>query len=74
MAALYEPLALLACDGGLLTHGREAIRKFYRELVATGRKFEMGEQRAAMVCGDLTLTSTRSPDGVVTAEVARATE
>ena len=71
MAALYEPLALLACDGGLLKRGREAIRKFYGELVATGRKFELGEQRAAMVCGDLALTSTRLPDGTVTAEIAR---
>jgi hypothetical protein len=52
-------------------HGLEAIRKFYAELVATGRKFQMGEQRAAMVCGDLALTSTRCPNGTVTAEVAR---
>ena len=37
MAALYEPQALLDCGGGRLTHGREAIRKFYGELVATGR-------------------------------------
>jgi ketosteroid isomerase-like protein len=71
MAALYEPQALLDCGGGRLTHGREAIRKFFAELVATGRKFEMGEQRAAMVCGDLALTSTRLPDGTVTAEIAR---
>jgi ketosteroid isomerase-like protein len=71
MAALYEPQALLDCGGGRLTPGREAIRKFFGELVATGQKFEQGEQRAAMVCGDLALTSTRLPDGTVTAEVAR---
>jgi len=71
MAALYEPQALLDRGGGRLTHGREAIRKFYGEVVATGRKFELGEQRAAMVCGDLALTSTRLPDGTVTAEIAR---
>ena len=71
MAALYEPQALLDCGGGRLMHGREAIRKFYGELVATGRKFEFGEQRAPMVCGDLALTSTRLPDGTVTAEIAR---
>src|SRR5882672_4161477 len=29
MVALYEPQALLDCGGGRLTHGREAIRKFY---------------------------------------------
>ena len=71
MAALYEPEALLDCGEGRLTNGREAIRKFYGEVVATGRKFELGEQRAAMVCGDLALTSTRLPDGTVTAEIAR---
>jgi hypothetical protein len=31
----------------------------------------MGEQRAALLCGDLALTSTLLPDGTVTAEVAR---
>jgi ketosteroid isomerase-like protein len=71
MAALYEPQALLDCGGGQLMHGREAIRKFYDDVVATGRTFELGEQRAAMVCGDLALTSTRLPDGTVTAEIAR---
>ena len=71
MVALYEPQAMLDSGGGRRSHGREAIRKFYGELVATGRKFELGEQRAAMVCGDLALTSTRLPDGTVTAEIAR---
>jgi len=36
-----------------------------------GRKFDFGEQRAAIICGDLALTSTRSADGSVTAEIAR---
>lgn len=71
MAALYEPQALLDDGRGRLLHGREAIRKFFRELVAMGREFQMGEQREAMVCGDLALTSTRLPDGMVTAEIAR---
>jgi ketosteroid isomerase-like protein len=71
MAALYEPQALLDDGRGRLLHGQEAIRKFFRELVAMGRKFQMGEQREAMVCGDLALTSTRLPDGDVTAEIAR---
>jgi ketosteroid isomerase-like protein len=71
MAALYEVQALVDDGAGQLLHGHEAIRKFFRELVATGRQFQMGEQRAAMVCGDLALTSTRLPDGNVTAEIAR---
>lgn len=71
MAALYEPEAVLDDGAGRLLHGQETIRKFFRELVAMGRKFQMGEQREAMVCGDLALTSTRLPDGIVTAEIAR---
>ena len=71
MAALYEPEALLDDGRGRLLHGREAIRKFFRELVAMGRKFQTGKQRKAMVSGDLALTSTRLPDGTVTAEIAR---
>jgi hypothetical protein len=40
-------------------------------LVAAGRKFASGDQRPCIVAGDLALTSTRLPDGSVTAEVAR---
>lgn len=71
MTSLYEPDAVLDSGGGHLTHGREAIRRFFAELVATGRKFQMGKQQPALICGDLALTSTRLPDGTVTAEVAR---
>jgi ketosteroid isomerase-like protein len=71
MTALYEPQAVLDSGEGQLICGRERIREFYGELVAAGRKFEMGEQRAAIVSGGLALTSTLLPDGTVTAEVAR---
>jgi len=71
MAALYEPHAVLDCGDGRLTLGRETIRAFYADLVATGRKFDFGDQRPAIISGDLALTSTRSPDGGVTAEIAR---
>jgi hypothetical protein len=54
-----------------LTRGREAIRAFFVELVASGRKFDFGDQRPAIISGDLALTSTRCLDGSVTAEVAR---
>ncbi|WP_246094120.1 MULTISPECIES: hypothetical protein [Mesorhizobium] len=54
-----------------MLHGREAIRGYYAEIAASGRKFAVGEQRPALVCGDLALTSTRLPDGDVTSEVAR---
>jgi hypothetical protein len=42
--------------------------------VATGRKWGLGEQRPALISGNLALTSTRSLDGSVTAEVARRQE
>ena len=71
MAALYEPDAVLDCGDSPLLHGREAIRTFYAELVATGRKFEFGDQRAALISGDLALTSTCATDGTVTAEIVR---
>jgi hypothetical protein len=71
MVALYELHAALDDGAGRLMRGREEIRAFFLELVASGRKFEFGDQRPAAVSGDLALTSTRSVDGGVTAEVAR---
>lgn len=71
MAALYEPNAVLDCGNGRLAQGREEIRAFYKELIATGVKFEIADQRPALVHGDLALTSSLLPNGNVTAEVAR---
>lgn len=71
MVALYEPHAVLDCGEGRLIVGRGAIRAFYANLVALGRKFDFGDQRPAIISGELALTSTRLPDGSATAEVAR---
>jgi len=71
MVALYEPRAVLDYGEGQLAVGREAIQTFYAVLVAAGRKFDVGDQQAAIVSGDLALTSTRLADGTVTAEIAR---
>lgn len=71
MAALYERHAVLDYGEGQLALGREAIRAFYAEVVAMGRKYDFGDQRPATISEDLALTSTRCPDGSVTAEVAR---
>ena len=59
MAALFEPHALIDSGEGRLTLGREAIRAFFAEITATGRKFESGKQSPAIINGDLALTSTR---------------
>jgi len=71
MAALFEPHAVVDTGEGPLTLGRDAIRALFAELSATGRKFALGTQSPAVINGDLALTSTRLPDGSVTAEVAR---
>lgn len=71
MVGLFEPQAVVDVGGGQLVRGKEAIREFFAEAVASGRKFQIGEQRPALICGDLALTSTRLPDGSVTSEVAR---
>lgn len=71
MVALYEPDATLACGPGRVAVGADAIRQFYAEFLATGVNFNVGEQRPALICGDIALTSIRLPNGTVTAEVAR---
>jgi ketosteroid isomerase-like protein len=71
MVALFEPQALVDCGEGRFFRGHAEIRAYFEEVAASGRKFARGEQQAAVVCGDLALTSTRLPDGQVTAEVAR---
>jgi len=71
MAALYEADAVLQDDAGRLAVGRNAIRALFAEIAAAGVTFAAGEQRPAVISGDLALTSTRLPDGRITAEVAR---
>lgn len=69
--ALYEADAVVDAGDGQLLRGREAIRAFFVEGVASGRKYNYGNQRPVIISGDLALTSMRAPGGDVTAEVAR---
>lgn len=76
MTALFEQDAVIQLDDGKLVRGKDAIHAFFVEIQRTGyglekRRFQLGEQRPALVCGDLALTSVRSRDGNVTSEVAR---
>jgi ketosteroid isomerase-like protein len=71
MVALYEADAVIDSSDGRLIEGRQAIRKYFAEYNASGRKFLSGVQRPALIAGDLALTSTRLADGTVTGEVAR---
>ncbi len=70
LVALYEPGARLALPGGGVALGTEAIRHAYEQLLADRPTFTAGDQRPALVSGDLALTSTRIPAGA-TAEIAR---
>ena len=71
MVALFEPRAVVDCGEGKFLHGRDEIRRYFTEIVASGRRFARGTQQPALICGELALTSTRLPDSSVTAEVAR---
>jgi ketosteroid isomerase-like protein len=76
MTALFAPDAVIELNDGQLVRGKDAIHAFFTRLQATGigpegRRFKLGEQRPALICGDLALTSTRSIDGDITTEVAR---
>jgi hypothetical protein len=71
-----QVVAVVDIGDGAFVRGKDAIHEFFRKLQVTGfgpekRKFEFGEQRPALICGDLALTSTRSRNGTVTSEVAR---
>jgi ketosteroid isomerase-like protein len=76
MTALFEPDAVIELNDGRLVRGKEAIHEFFKQLQVTGigaegRRFKLGKQRPALICGDLALTSTHSLDGDITSEVAR---
>ena len=76
MTALFAPDAVIELNDGRFVRGKEAIHAFFTNLQVTGlgpegRRFKLGEQRPALICGDLALTSTRSIDGDITSEVAR---
>jgi ketosteroid isomerase-like protein len=70
MVALYHS-DTVACGNGRIAVGKEAIRRFYTERLATGIKFNIVTQSPALICGDLALTSAHLPNGNVTAEIAR---
>ena len=71
MIALYEEGAVLDSGDGELRKGKDAMREFFAADIAAGKKYDYGEQRPAVINGDLALTSTRLPDGSVTTELAR---
>jgi ketosteroid isomerase-like protein len=71
LVALFEPAAVVSDAPGQVAVGEEAIRATLEAMLADQSQYELGEQRPALVSGDLALTSTRLANGTVTAEVAR---
>jgi ketosteroid isomerase-like protein len=71
LASLYEDGALVIAPDGRELLGVREILAFYREFVAADVSLNDLEQRAALVNGDLAITSMRLGDGVLTCEVAR---
>jgi len=71
LASLYEPAAVLELPTGEFAGGREAIRAYYAEFLASGPQLVRGRTRRAVRKGNLALTSTRLDGGTVAAEVAR---
>ncbi len=71
VVALYESEAVLALRDGLVAAGRDAIRRFYADLLATKPTFAPGDQLPALRLGDLALTATRLVTGGATVEIAR---
>lgn len=71
LVALFEPDAVMVDDRGRVATGEAEIRRLLAELVATGERLTLGDQRPVLRVGDVALTSTRLAGGDVTAEVAR---
>jgi ketosteroid isomerase-like protein len=72
LVSLYEDSAVLVTNPEyVIASGSNEIREFYKKLLADNPKFEKGQQRPAIINGNIALTSTRLINGFVTAEVAR---
>ncbi len=72
LATLYEADAVLALPPGGQTRGNEAIAEVFRQVLAKRPAGGSGGQSQPVLrCGGLALTSTRLPDGRITAEIAR---
>ena len=71
LMSLYEEDAVLSDQAGHLLRSHEQIRSFYEILISQKISFNPGIQSIPLVHGDLALTSTKIPNGDITAEVAR---
>lgn len=70
LVELFEDDAVLD-TGNEPVKGATALREFWTAFVASGVAVEVGMQSPPLINGDLALTTTLMPDGVVTVEIAR---
>jgi ketosteroid isomerase-like protein len=71
LVALYEPDAVVACGNGEVAIGHKQIRGLFVRFLAEHPRLDPSIQTAALCSGDLALTSSRTGNGDVTAEIAR---
>jgi ketosteroid isomerase-like protein len=71
LVALYEPDAIISDGEGLVAIGLNQIREFFVKFLANHPQFEPSVQVEALCSGDLALTSSKTSNGDITAEIAR---
>jgi ketosteroid isomerase-like protein len=71
LVALYEPDAIVSDGEGEVAIGLDQIREFLVKFLANRSRFEPSVQAEALCSGNLALTSSRTSNGDITAEIAR---
>jgi len=71
LLALYEPNAVVSSGEGEVAIELAQIRTFFVKFLADRPQLQPSIQAEALCSGDLALTSSRTSNGDITAEVAR---
>lgn len=71
LVALYESGAIIADGKDLIAIGEKQIREFFVQLLASHPQFETSQQADALCNGNIALTSSKTGNGDITAEIAR---
>jgi ketosteroid isomerase-like protein len=71
LVALYEPDAIVSDGKGTVAIGLNQIREFFVKFLVNHPHFDPSVQAEALCCGDIALTSSRTSNGDITAEIAR---
>ena len=71
LVKLYEPDAIIADGERIIAEGQNQIREFFTQFLSDHPQFETSNQAKALCNGNLSLTSSRTSSGDITAEIAR---